>query len=373
MIYYPTYITHPKYTSNKAVAAIIDFRAKVIAHHEQHGLKSALDAFNLGRATLFRWEKTLRDNNGLLVSLAPVSTAPHTKRRRHSYPFHSKHIIRLRDEHPNLGKAKLKPMLDDLCIQYGEQTISESTMGRLIGDLKQSGRLNSGVRLGIRVSGSGSNKVYEVKPRKRIKKRRRGNYYPKHPGDLVQVDCITKYIDGIRRYVISAIDYKSSFAYSYAYKTLTSANARDFFLKLQAVAPFTIIHIQTDNGAEFHKCFIEELDYQQLVHFWNYPKTPKSNGKIERYNRTIQEEFVDYQLGELRDNIHYFNAILTDWLIYYNTERPHFAHKTEKTATSPSVQMPPMKALACMLQLNEQKSNMLWTHTRACPGNPFNI
>ena len=47
----------------------------------------------------------------------------------------------------------------------------------------------------------------------------------------------------IRRYIVSAIDYVSSFAYSYAYKSLSSTITSDFMDKLASVAPFTISHI----------------------------------------------------------------------------------------------------------------------------------
>lgn len=34
----------------------------------------------------------------------------------------------------------------------------------------------------------------------------------------MQIDCIIKVQSGIKRYIISAIDYKTSFAYSFAFK-----------------------------------------------------------------------------------------------------------------------------------------------------------
>jgi hypothetical protein len=34
------------------------------------------------------------------------------------------------------------------------------------------------------------------------------------------------------------------------------------------------------------------LKENNLTHFWNYPRSPKSNAYIERFNRTIKEQFV---------------------------------------------------------------------------------
>lgn len=58
-----------------------------------------------------------------------------------------------------------------------------------------------------------------------------------------------------------------------------------------------------------------------------YARKPIYNGKIERYNRTIQEEFIDPNLELLFEDIHHFNYKLTDWLLYCNTKRPHSSHR----------------------------------------------
>ena len=45
---------------------------------------------------------------------------------------------------------------------------------------------------------------------------------------------------------------------------------------------------------------------------------------------------------------------LMDWLIWYNTERPHWTLRLKS----------PMKAMLDGLQLEGRQSNMLWTDTR---------
>jgi hypothetical protein len=47
------------------------------------------------------------------------------------------------------------------------------------------------------------------------------------------------------------------------------------------------------------------------------------NAHVERFNRTIQEEFIDY-LQELLITPNEFNRQLIPWLIGYNAERPHW-------------------------------------------------
>ena len=49
------------------------------------------------------------------------------------------------------------------------------------------------------------------------------------------------------------------------------------------------------------------------------------NAHCERFNRTIQEEFIDYYQELLFTDLEKFNEKLADWLVWYNQDRPHFA------------------------------------------------
>jgi hypothetical protein len=103
-----------------------------------------------------------------------------------------------------------------------------------------------------------------------------------------------------------------------------SLNARDFMQKLEIALPFSTVAIQTDNGSEFHKYFADYLNERKIKHYWNYPGRPYRNGHVEKFNRTIQEEFIDQNEMWL-DNISDFNRRMTNWLLWYNTERPHWS------------------------------------------------
>ena len=65
------------------------------------------------------------------------------------------------------------------------------------------------------------------------------------------MDTIVRFEHGIKRYIFSAIDVKSRFAFAYTYKTGSSLSASDFVQKLDRVSPFPIKAVQTDNGSEF--------------------------------------------------------------------------------------------------------------------------
>ena len=119
------------------------------------------------------------------------------------------------------------------------------------------------------------------------------------------------------------------YSFVYAYKTLSSNSTKDFFLKMQNIFPYQIQRVQTDNGQENHKNFDELLKTKDITHFWNYPKSPKINAYIERFNRSIQEEFANYNLWILRDDIQGFNLKLISYLDFYNNQRPHLGLKKD--------------------------------------------
>ena len=359
MLYYKSYITQPNYINNRA---IVDFRIEVLRHAEKFGIASALDAYHVSRSTYFLWKKKAKldqKKRGGFINLCPKSTRPKTFRKSKVDCWYKEQILAIRKTYPRLGKNKIKPLLDEICHKSKRRLISESTIGRLIGELKRSNQL---AQFGKVTFSARTGRILSHKDNKsRIDKQRRGKYLPKEPGDLVQIDCVIKFYHGLKRYIVSGIDYKTSFAYSFAYTKLSSATSTDFLHKFQSVAPFEIKHIQTDNGSEFMDKFHADLGKQGLTHFFNYPRHPKSNGKIERYNRTIQDEFIDANIEELFDNIGKFNQSLTDWLLYYNTKRPHFAHRDPDNKR---IQIPPMRAFIYMLKLDVEKSNMCWTQTR---------
>jgi len=73
--------------------------------------------------------------------------------------------------------------------------------------------------------------------RRPIKKTRRKGFYPEQPGELVEIDTISIFVDGLKRYLLTAVDLPTRFAFAYTYKSSSSANARDFFEKLRCACP----------------------------------------------------------------------------------------------------------------------------------------
>lgn len=87
--------------------------------------------------------------------------------------------------------------------------------------------------------------------------------------------------------------------------------------------------VLTDNGPEFgprgsaskHNHAFERLLIEMgIKHRYTRPYRPQTNGKVERFWRTLNEDLID---GTYFDSIHHFKKELFDYLIYYNKLRPH--------------------------------------------------
>jgi transposase InsO family protein len=159
--------------------------------------------------------------------------------------------------------------------------------------------------------------------RKTIKdKERRKGTQAKEPGDIVQIDSLHLKEKGIKRYFIRAIDIYARVALAKENKRLNSANTKDFMTKLQSCFAYKIKSVQRDNGLEFYKHFEEYLKREKIKHYWNYPRSPKSNAYIERFNRTLREQFFNSYEGDLTD-IEGVEQDLKDYLFWYNTKKVH--------------------------------------------------
>lgn len=307
-------------------------RLKILNFLDKYNIKITLDAFEKSKSVIYLWKQKYQE--GGIYALANKSTRPYNTRRMYVDDQILKFIKDLRDQYPRLSKTKIKPLLDDYCKEKNLKTISESKIGRIIK------RNNWYLYLGKRSQGNIT-----------IDRKRAFAYEVTNPGDLFQIDTIVRFEHGIKRYIYTAIDTKSKFAFAYTYKSHSSQAASDFLNKLIKVTPYPILAIQTDNGSEFLAWFDKTAKDNTLVHFFTYPRCPKQNGCIERFNRTIQEDLVDPNAIYLEEpNLNKFNNLLIDYLLFYNIRRVHQAINNTV----------PMQAVINFLK----KSNMCRTGTK---------
>lgn len=284
----------------------------VITLLEKTNWKTVSLAFpGVSRASAFRWKKEFIKSGKKLSSLIPLSTRP-KKVREMVVPYQIFGFIKqLRKKYPRISKYKIKPFLDIFCEENNLREYSVSWIGKVINRYQ----FFFNTRKCVRRKRRNSKQITRVK------------YCPKQKDiDLgyLQLDGIKVYFEGKNYYFLSAIELKSRQSWAKRVASLSSKNAKEFLEEILASVDYQIHTIQTDNGSEFKGYFdqaIEEL--QNIQHVWSYPKSPKTNGYVERFNWTIQDEFINYEIDTAIYDVKMFDEKLEKWMKYYNTIRPH--------------------------------------------------
>jgi transposase InsO family protein len=127
-------------------------------------------------------------------------------------------------------------------------------------------------------------------------------------------------------YVHSAVDGYSRLAYSEALDDETAATALAFWDRARAFFTghgITVERVLTDNGSPYisHAWRDEHLRLG-ITHSRTRPRHPQTNGKAERLNRTLLEEWAYRRLYTSEKAR---RAALSGWLHHYNHHRPHTA------------------------------------------------
>jgi transposase InsO family protein len=295
-------------------------RVKILDHWKRHGLPSTIDAFDISERTLWDWKARLHKGGGKPETLNPGKRTPQTKRKRIWDDRILGEIRRLRELHPNLGREKIYPLLQDFCDAFGlKECPKPKTIGRLINDM-------GGLRtFPEKVSHFG--KIKRANRQKILRKPK--DLIPTYPGHVLALDTIEKQKNGRRMYILTAIDIYSRTTFAIATRSHSSKTFAHFFFLIMQMFPYEIKNVLTDNGSEFKKYLDQLLKQNNIIHYHTYPKTPKMNAHCESFNGTIQEEFVDYNVNLLFDNTTIFNEKLNEYLLFYNTKRVHCAFKNK--------------------------------------------
>lgn len=234
--------------------------------------------------------------HGHLSALNNKSRAPKRTRFRVAPVGLKEEIIRLRTQIPRMGKTQIFHT-----IKHHIKT-SESTVGRVLKDMRERGQLP------LR-----GEKPYKKKTV--VRKDRR----PEKVG--IEADTVVRYVNGIKWYFVTAIDLKTRKVWVFVTHKHSSMQASNVMKHIDIEIPC----VQTDNGSEFLKNFHNYCLVRKIPHYFIYPNTPKMNAHIERFNRTLEEEFIMWNKHLMvdRNNMEKVNEKLQEYVRYYNTVRPH--------------------------------------------------
>jgi transposase InsO family protein len=145
-------------------------------------------------------------------------------------------------------------------------------------------------------------------------------YAKERPGERTQIDL--KYLPQ-GRYQFTVIDDCSRMLAATVLPDRTMATVAQALPRLLDRLPFPVTCVQSDNGPEFQRAVTAVLRARGIRHSFIRPRCPHLNGKVERVQRTCQEEFWDGidPDGPLTDCERHLQA----YVHFYNTARLHSA------------------------------------------------
>ena len=266
---------------------------------------STANYFGISRKTFHKWRS--RFNPKFIQSLEGKSRRPHKLRTWQVTSLEEARIVKLRKRYLKYGKVKLKVLYKR---QY-QKDISTWKIERVV-------RKHN-------LYPDPTEHKRQVKKRKNRGKRARIHKMDTKrfkAGKLWHTDTIEVRWYGTKRYIITAIEDKTKLGYARVYKNHSSRSAADFLKRLVYLSRGDISVIHSDNGSEFAGEFEKAVSDLHLFQVYSRVRTPNDNPSVERFNRTIREEWL--ALSEIGlDNIEEANDDLTEWLVEYNSIRPH--------------------------------------------------
>jgi transposase InsO family protein len=295
-------------------------RLQIIKRHlRDHDLKLKLNLFiralelknvheacrrmGFGRTFYYKWWNRFKKSGFKLKSLLENSRRPKHSPRKTSRRI-EKRIFDLR-------QAKFGALMIQGILKRENISISVPTISHILNERKE-------VTKAQRKKLNPHNKRYELPI----------------PGQRFQMDVkyVPHRIAGMRAFTYVAVDECTRWRFAYAFDHLDHGNTVKFLEMLKSNCPFPIVCIQTDNGFEFtHKLnpmipkdYIHPMDEwcnsHGIEHRLIPPGVKELNGKVERSHR-IDEQYFYWKATD--KSLAVFNDQLSNWIHYYNTQRPH--------------------------------------------------
>ncbi len=169
-------------------------------------------------------------------------------------------------------------------------------------------------------------KLIDLPPKKRRKNISKPRFFERAtPNQMWQTDICTFRLAGKNAYLLGFIDDYSRYIVGMGlYRSQTAANLLEVYRT--AYGEYGVPkEMLTDNGRQYTNWrgttnFEKELHKDRIKHIKSSPHHPMTLGKIERFWKTIQQEFLFRVQFDSFENARERLAL---WIKYYNYKRPH--------------------------------------------------
>ena len=272
----------------------------IIFYHTagKHNASYTAKHFSISRSKFYFWYSRFNEKN--LKTLEDNPSIPKNHRYWNPDPLIIERMIKLRKEFIHWSKLKLAVVYQNI---YGEK-ISSWQFQRVIQTFK----------------------LYPPKKRKSYQgngaKKQLISYQLRHTlKNLFSIDTKVLWLFNRKYYAITAVSHAAKLTYMRAYTTHSSMAAADFLARLEYLVQGKLSIVLTDNGTEFAKYFNRLCLQKNIQRYYSRVRTPKDNPEAERMIKTFLEEWICD--GHWSPNLHKFNRYITNFLIIYNTIRPH--------------------------------------------------
>lgn len=158
------------------------------------------------------------------------------------------------------------------------------------------------------------------------------------PGELLRQDVFTVgRLNGIGRiYLHTVVDTYGSYAFGFLHTSkrpeaavaVLHNNALPFYVE----RGLEVEAVLTDNGREF--CGADAHPYELYLALNDVERrrtqvsSPQTNGFVERFHRTVKDEFFGIAFRKtFYERVEALQQDLDEWLVRYNTERPHLGYR----------------------------------------------
>lgn len=275
-----------------------ELRLRVVRMYleEEYPIAMICQETGVGRSTISTWVRKyrLQGEEGLR------SKQPYPRKSKRINKAVAEKIVDLKKENPGYGSRRIADILKRFFFIKASPTTVHKTLA-----------------------------AKELIEKKRTKPQRNPGkprfFERSKPNQLWQSDICTFRLAGRNAYLIGFIDDYSRYITGLGfYRSQTATNVLETYRR--AVGEYGVPkEMLTDNGRQYVNwrgttAFQRELQKDRIKHIRSRPHHPMTLGKIERFWKTILQEFL---LRAQFDSFEDAQERITIWINYYNHRRPH--------------------------------------------------